>query len=49
MDINVKLMQASLQASQLSQNVIVHSNGLGTMPGKCILYSDNRNIGDGHV
>ncbi|CAF2625596.1 unnamed protein product [Rotaria sp. Silwood2] len=49
MDINVKLLQASLQVSQLSQNVIVHSNALSAIPDKCILYSDNRNIGDGHV
>ncbi|CAF1097556.1 unnamed protein product [Adineta steineri] len=46
---NVKLMQASLQASQTSHNVIVHPNGLGVIPQQCILYSDNGNIGDGHT
>ncbi len=46
---NVELMQSSLQASQVSHNVIVHSHGLGTTPGECILYSDNHNIGDGHM
>ncbi|CAF1007451.1 unnamed protein product [Adineta steineri] len=42
-------MQASLQASQTSHNVIVHPNGLGVIPQQCILYSDNGNIGDGHT
>ncbi|UJR17713.1 hypothetical protein I4U23_004611 [Adineta vaga] len=46
---NVKLMQASLHASQASSNVIVHANGLGVIPSQCILFSDNRNIGDGHT
>ena len=46
---NVELMRASLQASQASHNVIVHANGLDVTPGRCLLYSDNRNIGDGHT
>ncbi|CAF1240625.1 unnamed protein product [Adineta ricciae] len=46
---NVKLLQASVHASQVSQNVIVHPNGLGVKPSLCILYSDNRNVGDGHT
>jgi FkbM family methyltransferase len=46
---NVKLMEASLQASQASQNVIVHPHALGMTSGQCILYSDDSNVGDGHT
>ncbi|CAF1387605.1 unnamed protein product [Adineta ricciae] len=46
---NIELLRASLQASKISQNVIVHPNGLGVKPSVCILYSDNRNVGDGHT
>ncbi|CAF1416711.1 unnamed protein product [Adineta ricciae] len=46
---NIELLRASLQASKISQNVIVHPNGLGVKPSLCILYSDNGNVGDGHT
>ena len=49
MESNVELMRASLQASQISHNVTIHSRGLDVTPGKCILYSDNHNVGDGHT
>ena len=46
---NVALMRASLQASQLSNNVILHYDGLSATSGRCIIHSDNQNIGDGHM
>ena len=46
---NVALMRASLEASQLSGNVILHSDGLSATAGRCIIHSDNGNIGDGHM
>lgn len=49
MENNVKLLQESLQASNVSHNVLVYPNGLGAKPQTCVLYSDNVNIGDGHT
>lgn len=49
MDNNVKLLQASLRASQASQKVTVYRNGLSVQSQTCVLYSDNGNIGDGHT
>ena len=46
---NVALMRASLEASHLSDHVILHSDGLSATTGRCIIHSDNGNIGDGHM
>jgi FkbM family methyltransferase len=49
MKTNTQLLQSSLAASKLQKSVRLHHHGISSVRGKCILYSDNLNVGDGHM